>query len=82
MLGPLGEETLRQTLLISDGSFGIFLESPTSVALIGVMAFLVFVPLLAPYVRRQVRARLDAIGRQRRQRRQTEESPERDRTTV
>ncbi|MGR6965352.1 tripartite tricarboxylate transporter permease [Geodermatophilus sp. URMC 61] len=79
VLGPMGEETLRQTLLISDGSWGIFLERPTSVALIGVMAFLVLVPLLVPYVRRVVRARLDAIGQQRRQ---AQASPERDRTTV
>jgi putative tricarboxylic transport membrane protein len=83
VLGPLGEETLRQTLLISDGSWGIFLQRPTSVVLIGLMVVLVAIPLLIPYVRRLVRTRLEAIGEQRRQRRQAEESsPERDRTSV
>ena len=83
VLGPLGEETLRQTLLISDGSWGIFLQRPTSVVLLGVMVVLVAIPLLIPYLRRLVRARLEAIGEQRRQRRQVEESsPERDRTSV
>lgn len=66
VLGPLGEETLRQTLLISDGSWGIFLERTTSVVLLATMVFIVLVPLLTPFIRRAVRQRLDAIGERRR----------------
>jgi putative tricarboxylic transport membrane protein len=65
VLGPLGEETLRQTLLISGGSFDIFFQRTTSLALLGVMAVLVLVPLLTPHLRRLVRARLDEVGRRR-----------------
>jgi putative tricarboxylic transport membrane protein len=72
VLGPMGEETLRQTLLISDGSWGIFVERTTSIVLLGAMAFIVLIPLVAPWIRRSVRARLDVMGRQRRQRRQAE----------
>ena len=66
VLGPLGEETLRQTLLISDGSFGIFVERTTSLVLLFVMAFIVLIPLLAPFLRRLVRTRLDAYAERRR----------------
>ncbi|SNS78334.1 putative tricarboxylic transport membrane protein [Geodermatophilus pulveris] len=79
VLGPLGEETLRQTLLISDGSWVVFLQRPTSVVLLAVMAVLVAVPLLVPHLRRLVRARLEAVGRQRRE---AEQPEPRDRTTV
>ena len=65
VLGPMAEETLRQTMIISDGSFGIFLERTTSVVLLSVMAFIVLVPLLAPKIRRAVRRRLAAYGRRR-----------------
>jgi putative tricarboxylic transport membrane protein len=66
VLGPLGEETLRQTLLISDGSWGIFLERTTSVVLIAAMVFIVFIPLLAPIIRRAIRQQLDAFAERRR----------------
>jgi putative tricarboxylic transport membrane protein len=65
VLGPLGEETLRQTLLISDGSWSIFLERTTSIVLLAVMGFIVLVPVLAPRIRTVVRARLAAYGRRR-----------------
>jgi putative tricarboxylic transport membrane protein len=38
VLGPLAEQSLRQTLTISRGSFGIFLERPTSLWILGVSA--------------------------------------------
>jgi putative tricarboxylic transport membrane protein len=66
VLGPLGEETLRQTLLISDGSWSIFIERTTSIVLLAVMVFIVLIPLLAPFLRRAVRRRLDAISERRR----------------
>jgi putative tricarboxylic transport membrane protein len=65
VLGPLGEETLRQTLLISDGSWGIFLQRSTSVVLLAVMLFILLIPLIAPKIRRAVRGRLDAYGQKR-----------------
>jgi putative tricarboxylic transport membrane protein len=47
VLGPLAEEALRQTLTISRGSFGIFLERPASLWIIGVTIVLVLIlPLL------------------------------------
>lgn len=42
-LGPINETSLRQSLLISRGSFGIFLTSPICAVLIGLTAaFLVW----------------------------------------
>jgi putative tricarboxylic transport membrane protein len=65
VLGPLGEETLRQTLLISRGSFDIFLERTTSIVLLGVMVAMLLVPLLTPWIRRRVRSALDDARRRR-----------------
>ncbi|MDH3320915.1 MAG: tripartite tricarboxylate transporter permease [Betaproteobacteria bacterium] len=36
VLGPLAEQSLRQTMTISDGSFGIFLDRPMSLAILGI----------------------------------------------
>jgi putative tricarboxylic transport membrane protein len=38
VLGPLAEQSLRQSLTISRGSFGIFLERPTSLWILGITA--------------------------------------------
>ena len=38
VLGPLAEQSLRQTLTISDSSFGIFLERPMSAWILGITA--------------------------------------------
>jgi putative tricarboxylic transport membrane protein len=47
VLGPLAEEALRQTLTISRGSFGIFIERPASLWIIAVtIAMLGLLPLL------------------------------------
>ena len=47
VLGPLAEEALRQTMTISRGSFGIFLERTPSLSIIGVtVALLILLPLL------------------------------------
>lgn len=58
VLGPTAEETLRQTLLISGGSFNIFFERGTSLillAFIGVLCVLAFAgPPIARAVRRSV----------------------------
>lgn len=47
VLGPLAEEALRQTMTISRGSFGIFLDRPASVWIIIVtIALLIILPLI------------------------------------
>ena len=47
VLGPLAEEALRQTMTISRGSFGIFLDRPASVWIIMVtIALLLILPLI------------------------------------
>lgn len=68
VLGPLAEETLRQTMLISGGSFGIFLQRTTSVWLLVIIALLVTVPVIAPWVTKAVNAQIRDWGRRRRQR--------------
>jgi putative tricarboxylic transport membrane protein len=73
VLGPLAEETLRQTMIISGGDFTVFLEGTTSRVLIIAIAVLVLLPALLPRVRRAVTARLAAVGR----RRAAAEAPER-----
>jgi putative tricarboxylic transport membrane protein len=40
VLGPLAEQSLRQTLTISRGSFTIFLERPTSLWILGITALM------------------------------------------
>jgi putative tricarboxylic transport membrane protein len=54
VLGPLAEETLRQSMIISHGSFDIFVSRGASQVLLGVIAMLLLVPLLAPRLRRLV----------------------------
>lgn len=66
VLGPMAEETLRQTMIISDGSVGIFLQRTTSQVLLAVMVALLLFPLIAAGSRRAVAAGLVRIGRHRR----------------
>jgi putative tricarboxylic transport membrane protein len=54
VLGPLAEETLRQSLTISRGSFAIFVERPASLWIIGIT---VAILLIAPLMRRVQAAR-------------------------
>jgi putative tricarboxylic transport membrane protein len=65
VLGPLAEETLRQTMIISGGDLTIFLQRTTSLVLLCVIAALVLVPLLLPRLRRATRTGLTALGRRR-----------------
>lgn len=60
VLGPLAEQTLRQTLIISGGSFDIFVQRGPSLALLGVIALLLLVPVLVPMLRRLVQRRRTA----------------------
>ena len=56
--GPLAEETLRQTMIISGGDFTIFVQRPTSLVLLVAMAALVLLPVVLPRIRRTARAGL------------------------
>lgn len=63
VLGPLAEETLRQTMVISGGSFGIFLERGTSRGLLIVIFLLLLLPLVSKPLGRAVRAGMAKLRR-------------------
>jgi putative tricarboxylic transport membrane protein len=46
VLGPLAEPALRQSLLISSGSFGIFFERPMAAGIMVVAIGLLLLPLI------------------------------------
>jgi putative tricarboxylic transport membrane protein len=60
VLGPLAEESLRQTLLISGGSFDIFVQRPASLALLLFVALLLILAFVAPLAFAAVRKRVQA----------------------
>ena len=60
VLGPLAEESLRQTLLISGGSFAIFVERGASLALLVFVVVLVILAFLGPAIVRRLRRPLEA----------------------
>ncbi|TWF75427.1 putative tricarboxylic transport membrane protein [Pseudonocardia hierapolitana] len=65
VLGPLAEETLRQTMIISGGDFTIFVQRTTSLVLLIVIATLVLLPTVLPRIRKAVTSRLAEWGRRR-----------------
>ncbi len=56
VLGPLAETSLRQSLLISHGSFGVFFERPIAAVIIVIAIVLLFLPVLAKLKKRVLRA--------------------------
>jgi putative tricarboxylic transport membrane protein len=66
VLGPLAEETLRQTMVVSGGDMTIFLERTTSMWLLVVIAVLLLLPVAAPLLKRIVTAQVRDLGRRRR----------------
>ncbi len=46
VIGPMMEETLRQSLLLSSGSFAILVSSPIAASFIGAALLLLVLPLL------------------------------------
>jgi putative tricarboxylic transport membrane protein len=66
VLGPLAEETLRQTMLISGGSLGVFVERGTSLGILVFIAFLLSIPLFADPVRRATQRALQLVSSRRR----------------
>ena len=59
VLGPLAEGALRRTLLISDGSFSIFVERGTSLILLLFIALLCVLAFAGPPIARAARRSLD-----------------------
>ena len=68
VLGPLAEETLRQTMIISGGSFDIFFERTASVAIMAVLAAVLVLPLIFPRIKKAAASRVAKIGERRRER--------------
>jgi putative tricarboxylic transport membrane protein len=54
ILGPLMERSLRQSLEISQGSFGIFLSSPIAVVLLALAALFLIAPAFKFFLRGKV----------------------------
>ena len=67
VLGPLAEETLRQTMIVSRGDMMIFFHRSTSVWLLAIIGLLLLLPLLGPLLKKIVRVRVREVGRRRRQ---------------
>jgi putative tricarboxylic transport membrane protein len=65
VLGPLAEETLRQTMIISGGDFTIFVQRTTSLVLLIAIAVLVLVPTALPRIRKAIGSKLEQTGRRR-----------------
>jgi putative tricarboxylic transport membrane protein len=66
VLGPLAEETLRQTMVVSGGDPTIFLERSTSMWLIVAIVVLLTIPLVSPLLKKIVEVRVREVGRRRR----------------
>lgn len=73
VLGPLAEETLRQTMIISGGSADIFFERGSSVAIMAVLAAIIVLPLVTPWIKKAVKSRVGKFGEHRRDEEQKRE---------
>ena len=62
VLGPLAEQTLRQTLIISGGSFSIFVERGASQVLLAFVCGLLLLSFVATRIQRVLRRRLEAAA--------------------
>ncbi|QVQ52640.1 tripartite tricarboxylate transporter permease [Spiractinospora alimapuensis] len=63
VLGPLAEETLRQTMIISGGNFDIFLVRTPSLILLAVGVGLCLLPVATPWVKRVAARALERKNR-------------------
>jgi putative tricarboxylic transport membrane protein len=62
VLGPLAEQTLRQTMIISGGSFSIFVERRASQILLAFVCGLLLLSFVATRIQRALRRRLEAAA--------------------
>lgn len=63
VLGPMAEESLRQTMIISGGSFDIFVERGTSQVLLAAMVVMLFLPLLGKGLKKTIAPAVARLGR-------------------
>ena len=66
VLGPMAEESLRQTLIISGGSFDIFVQRGTSQVLLAAMVVMLLLPVAGKVLKRAVAGSVQRLGRTRR----------------
>lgn len=67
VLGPMAEESLRQTMIISGGSFDIFVERGTSRVLLAAMVVMLLLPLLGKFLKKATSKAVERFGRKRRE---------------
>ena len=67
VLGPMAEESLRQTMIISGGSFDIFVERGTSRVLLAAMVVMLLLPLLGKFLKKATAKAVERFGRKRRE---------------
>jgi putative tricarboxylic transport membrane protein len=65
VLGPLAEESLRQTIVVSGGDLGVFVERGTSLAILVFIAFLLTIPLFRDPLGRASRRALQVFSARR-----------------
>jgi putative tricarboxylic transport membrane protein len=66
VLGPLAEESLRQTIVVSGGDLGVFFERGTSLGILIFIAFLLSIPLFKDPLGRASRRALQLVSLRRR----------------
>ena len=66
VLGPMAEETLRQTMVISGGTLGVFVERGTSLGILVFIVFLLTIPLVANPLRHATARALQSVSARRR----------------
>ena len=66
VLGPMAEETLRQTMIVSGGDYGIFVDRTTSLVLLVLIAMLLFLPLAARGIKHATARAVQRYGASRR----------------
>ncbi|TCP50036.1 putative tricarboxylic transport membrane protein [Tamaricihabitans halophyticus] len=54
VLGPLAEQTLRQSMIISGGSFDVFLSRPVSLVLLCVIPLIAMLPMISKLTRNRL----------------------------
>ena len=67
VLGPMAEESLRQTMIISGGSVAIFVERGTSRVLLAAMVVMLLLPLLGKFLKKATARAVERFGRKRRE---------------
>lgn len=55
ILGPILEENVRRSLIVSRGDWGVFLERPIALTMIVLSVAAILAPLVAPWLRREWR---------------------------